>query len=703
MILLKTLTIENFLSHQLTKIEFEENQKLSIEGRSGAGKSTIIDSLLWCLYNKARSDNRNLVRKGQKLATVSLKLVDNNIIYIITRSISVTGKHTLAITKSTDSSPFTALERTGKKDLDDWIQKVLLRSSYELFTNSIAYPQDSETSFVKSNASKRKDLLLEIIGAGNFDNLYNKSRDAITSKNLDNAGVLVRIESLEGFIKISEPLVAKYETAKDAIEEISRELESVISSEKEVENKLNNISRTGTEIIEYKKTKERYINLIKSIDLQLISDDKKIEEHEKIDIELIKKDVEKIEVLKEDVIKIESELQENYNIQQKINSLLSNKPQRHNYDSEISEINRMLIPLIKDSGKCPSGDACPFVIPINGQIKFLTEQITDKENKSKQEELALIEWDKEFARVPPLKNTDELYKKSQELKKEIEILSSSKDSLLRYDEFEKTLEEIKLRRMNLLQEENGVNSAILSLDESIKKAEDALTGFDSNQTNILLSTIRNNIKKLQETKDSATLDMNLAIKAQEDIKNASMDLVTLKKDMLESTSEIESLELIKEAFSARGIKTVVIDYLIPQLEERINNVLGQMSDFKIRLDTQKNTADEDDGMKEGLWIIVKNPEGIELPFSNLSGGEMVKVSMAISEGLASLMSSVGFRILDECVNSLDNDSTQSFVEVLLKLQEKFPQILCISHLQDVKDVFENKIEIIKVDGISKTQ
>lgn len=91
----------------------------------------------------------------------------------------------------------------------------------------------------------------------------------------------------------------------------------------------------------------------------------------------------------------------------------------------------------------------------------------------------------------------------------------------------------------------------------------------------------------------------------------------------------------------------------------------------------------------------------ELSFDSYSGGEKVKITIAISEALASLMSSIGFRIMDENIISLDRESTEGFVEVLTKLQEKFPQLIVISHLQEVKDIFEKKVEIIKVNGISK--
>ena len=39
--------------------------------------------------------------------------------------------------------------------------------------------------------------------------------------------------------------------------------------------------------------------------------------------------------------------------------------------------------------------------------------------------------------------------------------------------------------------------------------------------------------------------------------------------------------------------------------------------------------------------------------------------------------------------------------VLTRLQDKFPQLLIISHLQEVKDIFEKQVMIIKTNGVSK--
>jgi exonuclease SbcC len=215
-----------------------------------------------------------------------------------------------------------------------------------------------------------------------------------------------------------------------------------------------------------------------------------------------------------------------------------------------------------------------------------------------------------------------------------------------------------------------------------------------------LSTLRITKQGLERDLQEASTGMAISAKAMQTVKEVSEALVEANKGALQVKEDIECLELLKEAFSPRGVKAVVIDYLVPQLEERINGVLSQMSDFRIRLDTQKATVDEE-GVKEGLFITVINDHQEELPFASYSGGEKVKITIAISEALASLMNQIGFRIMDENIVSLDKESTESFVVVLEKLQQKFPQLFVISHLQEVKDIFEKKITVVKVNGTSK--
>jgi DNA repair exonuclease SbcCD ATPase subunit len=86
-------------------------------------------------------------------------------------------------------------------------------------------------------------------------------------------------------------------------------------------------------------------------------------------------------------------------------------------------------------------------------------------------------------------------------------------------------------------------------------------------------------------------------------------------------------------------------------------------------------------------------------FDNLSGGERVKVSVAITEALGSLQK-CGFRLCDEFVTALDQNSLEGFMDSVEHLQKNYPQLLMISHIQEIKDLFEKTLTIKKHNGIS---
>ncbi|MBW2559183.1 MAG: AAA family ATPase, partial [Deltaproteobacteria bacterium] len=177
MILLKSLKLNNFLSHEKTELVFKDGQKTLIDGNSGSGKSSIFESIIWALYGTGRSSNSSLVRIGQKKAEVILTLVEDKDVYEITRAVTAKGKHTLAVKVNGEAHAI-----TGLKFLQEWIEKDLIGASYLLFVNSIAYLQGGADTFVTQTASKRKEMLLEIVKTDNFDDYYDQVKNLIKDK-----------------------------------------------------------------------------------------------------------------------------------------------------------------------------------------------------------------------------------------------------------------------------------------------------------------------------------------------------------------------------------------------------------------------------------------------------------------------------------------------------------------------------------------
>lgn len=704
MILLNEITIKNFLSHEDTRITFQESEKLLVDGKSGSGKSTIVEAIIWALYGKARTENRALVRRGAKKganASVSLKLTDGEYGYVITRTTTTAGKNTLTVTKKGEGADrFLPIERTGLKDIQEWIEQELLKASYELFTNSVAYPQENENSFVKATASRRKDLLLEIVRAGNFDDLYDKAKNALNSLQTKSAVTLNEINNTESLISKSTEIASKAEFYKTMQGLAQSQIDTILMVEKDIERQITDASQSVKQVADKTKLVKMLEKTVETLETQITVGTKEIEDHNNFDPKTLEIDIQDLKILAKQEADIEEQLKASVNGQQIVNEYMSNRPNVFDYSALIEDANKRLIALMKETGRCPAGDKCPFITTSKGQIDYLTEQITNMADKSVAEIEVFERWEKGLALLPQRQDISELYKTSQRIKDRIKVLNKSVDVLEKYVSFKDSLGERNTKIESMKIERDQTIIELMSVRNSLQELEVAAKKFDINQINMSLSSLRISKQNLQKELDLATLNVSLAQSAEETIKEANNRLVALKNGIVEAKEQTESLELLKEAFSPRGVKAVIIDYLVPQLEERINGVLSQMSDFRIRLDTQKATVDEE-GVKEGLFITVLNDRKEELPFDSYSGGEKVKITVSISEALASLMSGVGFRIMDENIVSLDKESTEGFVEVLEKLQEKFPQLLIISHLQEVKDIFENKITVVKVNGISK--
>lgn len=179
MLTLKEISVTNFLSHDNSVIKFKNNQKLLLDGRSGAGKSAIVEALTWSLYNQGRTDSRSLIRRGKKMARVDLVLEDDDKLYKIERIITDKGKHELIVLEGEDMKHLVPVKANGTRGIQEYLEKNILHSSYLLFINSIIYPQDNTESFVKQTAARKKEIILEMINAGSYDEYYEKVKTKI--------------------------------------------------------------------------------------------------------------------------------------------------------------------------------------------------------------------------------------------------------------------------------------------------------------------------------------------------------------------------------------------------------------------------------------------------------------------------------------------------------------------------------------------
>lgn len=695
MLTLKELQLKNFLSHELTKVEFKESQKLLIDGKSGAGKSSIIDALIWVFYGEGRSDNRNLIRNGRHEAEVQVVLTEGEEQIKIARTINEKGKHDLKIsTKS--GARWKPIEVTGLKNLQEHLETKILRSSYSLFINSIAYPQDNTDNFVRQTAAKRKDILLEIVRASQYDELYVKTREKITELQLAIASSVAEKAILENEIpllkeraeKLGELIVEEHgltsyiKTLQDKVAEFEKQSTQIwaLDSEKRLL-----ITEVGT--IKTAELNEE----IKAINSKLISKPENLQP--KID-ELQKQ----LSVNSGQLKFLRSEQDRANEWNKKMLLIERNRPMDEHIQANIEQVNAELIKLT--SKPIPSCRKCgepysEYKEEKDNRQKTLETQLTNLLENKIQYDKRLAEYQMAIANLGQCPIIDTIGIKV--LERGTEEDSATLAALVKKQS--ESAVDVKLLEAELVRktdEYNKLYARLMEISERISVINKQLGELQVVMEN--LEKAKMELKEVQVKLMAIQVEKKSAEEAAIQLKTAEEKLAAVQLLTQKSSTDIENLKLLKDAFGPNGVKALIIDYIIPRLEDKINNVLSQLSDFRVRLDTQKSTIDGESTI-EGLFINIINDQGLEFEFNNYSGGEKLKIVVAISEALSEVQN-IGFRILDELFTALDAEATEKFAKVMNTLQGRFNQLLCITHLQPIKDLFQEKIEVKKLNGIS---
>jgi len=368
--------------------------------------------------------------------------------------------------------------------------------------------------------------------------------------------------------------------------------------------------------------------------------------------------------------------------------LIGMKPVEKDYGQLILDCTMQITHLEQSiATACPvQHDHCPVLISERqNRLQSLKETLTlltdkKKEYDVKQEDFLVKQRELEKTRV--IFDDKMYYTLSREIAPLEQRVQQRNAMKVKIEMYQKTVDESAV--------------SIKKLEEDIKVLEfqaSSLDAFERVQQELKM-------KIVQLTSESNTVMQKLAVvkEASERLQKNEERLEVLKKELVQVMEEIENLTLLKDAFGNKGLVSIIVDQLLPQLEDKINAVLSKLSDFRITLSTQRKGAG-DDVVLEGLFIDILTPNGETMDFSLLSGGEKIKVSSAISSGLASIQK-FDFKIYDETVQALDAETVDAFVEVLLQLQDEVKQTIMISHIQNIKDLFEEKVTVQKLNGVS---
>ena len=144
--------------------------------------------------------------------------------------------------------------------------------------------------------------------------------------------------------------------------------------------------------------------------------------------------------------------------------------------------------------------------------------------------------------------------------------------------------------------------------------------------------------------------------------------------------------------SRDGIPFDVIAATVPEIQNEVNNILSQITDFTSLFET--------DGKNIIPYIVYDDKKWL---MSLTSGFEKFALSLAIRVALINIsnLPRPNFLILDEPFGVLDAENLASMGTLFSYLKTSFDFIILISHIESVRDIVDNIMEITKDNGFSK--
>jgi DNA repair exonuclease SbcCD ATPase subunit len=146
-----------------------------------------------------------------------------------------------------------------------------------------------------------------------------------------------------------------------------------------------------------------------------------------------------------------------------------------------------------------------------------------------------------------------------------------------------------------------------------------------------------------------------------------------------------------DGFGDQGIRSLILNEVIPVLNGRINFWLQFLMDGKIKVNFDRDLEEK----------IERFPgDGDAFVYNSLSGGEHSRVDLAISQGFAQVMMMTSgacpeFVALDEVGAHLDRPGIVSVHKMILELS-KNRQVIVITHDPDLLDLLDG-CDVIEVE------
>ena len=677
---LKRIEWDNLFNYgEGNSVDFQDlNGVVGILGKNFSGKSSIIDSLMYTLYNTTSKNNRrnyNVINQNKEDCRGCVQIDIGTKTYKVERTSKkyikkLKGKTTNEAKTDVEFTVFdnaTGIEQelngTTRNETDKNIRKIFGTVDDFLMTSMAS--QLGSLNFISEGSTKRKEILAKFLDLELFDKKFKMAKE-------DSSDIKAMIRRMEKRDFIQE--------AKDARTDLARSEAETSLKQKECKklaskiNKLNDnlaecekvISSIPAEIIDINRVKTKLQDLTNKIDI-LESDrtgfegdlDKKEQFYDKIAAFVVDFDIE--------------------NLQEKQNLIKQHRESIVAFESEIETEStrlKLLEKKVKLLDEVPCGEEF-------SHCKFIKDAYTAKKNIIPVQDIInkLNERTSEVSEIIDVLNPDKL---SDHFDKFQKINKKKNATLNEINELKLDIEKTKTHVLRFNQEKAILETKKHEYEEN-KEAIENLESFLQKKMEIEGEVAQ--YKKKYETCQQQSMEFY----KQNGFLEQTLEQVKLDEQEYEDlNAEFTAFDLFQRCMHSNGISYGIIKKRLPLINEEISKILTNIVDFDILFDNGENKLD----------ILIKHPQYEPRPIEMGSGAEKTICAMAIRLALlnVSTLPKGDVFILDEPGTALDEDNMEGFVRILDMISTQFKTVLLISHLDSLKDTVDQQITIDKIDG-----
>ncbi len=275
------------------------------------------------------------------------------------------------------------------------------------------------------------------------------------------------------------------------------------------------------------------------------------------------------------------------------------------------------------------------------------------------------------------------------------------DALERYQTLEQAKAAIKPLDDSLAESERRIRNTKNELSELEDQFNSAQQQFISLKEGSLdLAQVENQLNRLREVNIEAHRHVATSQQLLNVLDDQRKEEKLIRDDRDNLTQRIKRLKLLEKACGREGVQALLIERALPEIEGEANEILDRLTQGKMHIEflTQRKLKSSE-RLAETLDIRISDADG-ERPYENYSGGEQFRINFAIRLALSQILAKrAGARlqtlVIDEGFGSQDPEGRRRLINAIETIQDDFKRILIITHIDEMRDVFPNRIEVGK--------